>query len=92
MGSVVKNYESRDFTKDGLYEAEVTGTLEIHGKLNTVETTASFKVENGKVTATSNFKIAVADYGIEIPSVVKDNIAKEVEVKINTNYELLEKS
>ena len=88
----VKNYESIDFTKDGLYEAEVTGTLEIHGKLNTVETTASFKVENGKVTATSNFKIAVADYGIEIPSVVKDNIAKEVEVKINTNYELLEKS
>ncbi len=88
----IKNYESIDLTKDGKYTAEVNGTLEIHGKSNLIETTAIFKVENGQVSATSDFKIAVADYGIEIPSVVRDNIAKEVEVKIKTNYELLEKS
>ncbi len=88
----IKNYESIDFATDGEYTAEVNGMLEIHGKANEIKTTAIFIVKNSKVTAMSEFKIAVADYGIEIPSVVRENIAKEVEVKIKTNYELLEKS
>jgi hypothetical protein len=29
----------------------------------------------------------VADYGIEIPKVVADNVAKQVEIKVNADYQ-----
>ncbi len=89
---MIKDHENIDLTKDGSYTAQVNGTLEIHGKSKQIENTAIFMVENGLISATCDFKIFVADFDIEIPSVVKQNIAKELEIKIKTNYELLDKS
>ena len=39
-----------------------------------------------------NYNVIFADYGIDIPSVVKDNIAKEIEITIKCNYEPLIKT
>lgn len=89
---MIKNHKNIDLSKDGNYTAEVSGILEIRGESQEINTTAKFKVENGLIVATSSFKIEVAEFGIEIPSVVRENIAKELEIKIKTNYELLNKS
>lgn len=88
----ISNFDAIDLKKDGEYTADVTGVLELHGIEQDVTTNATFKVSNGKITATGQIMIAVADYNIEIPSVVTDNIAKEITVRLKINYERLEKS
>ncbi|MFK8005644.1 MAG: YceI family protein [Saprospiraceae bacterium] len=80
-----------DFAKDGTYEVTVKGNLTIHGETNEVETTGTFTIANGAISATSTFEIAVADYKIKIPKVVRDNIAKTVSITVDMNYELFKK-
>lgn len=89
---VIANYEDIKLTADGTYTAEVSGDLTIHGVTQPVKTKATFKVLNGSISAESSLNVLVADYGISIPAVVKDNIAKEIAITIKSNYELLEKS
>ncbi|NNC95000.1 MAG: YceI family protein [Chitinophagales bacterium] len=78
-----------DLKKDGLYQVNVTGSLEIHGVTKEVETTGTLEVKNGEVISNAVFVVAVADYNIKIPSVVKDNIAKEIEITVNATYKAM---
>ena len=88
----IENHTSLNLQKDGRYEMNITGILEIHGVQKEITTKAIFEVANGEIFASSTFKVLVADYEIEIPSVVRENIAKEIEIKINGKYEALAKS
>ena len=91
LGKMIAN-AYKDLGKDGKYITDVKGELTIHGVTKSIESKATFVVENGIITAESSLKVLVADYGIDIPSVVKENIAKEIEISIKANYELLERS
>ncbi len=88
----ILNLEDVSLTSDGTYETLVNGTLEIHGVSKEIEAPVTFTVKGDEVIGQSKFKVAVADYNIEIPSVVRENIAKEIEITVNANYELLSKS
>ena len=77
-----------DFTTDGSYPVKVKGNLTIHGATNEVETDGTIVIKDGKISAASTFEVAVADYNIEIPKVVRDNIAKIVSITVNVDYEL----
>ena len=90
FSGTINNLSSLDLSKDGEFKALITGTLEIHGIKKDVSTEAIFTVLNGKINATSKMKIIVSDYGIDIPSVVREKIAKEIEVTVKANYELLD--
>lgn len=90
-GQIV-NLSEINLKKDGNYTVDIEGELEIHGVTKDVKSKAMFVITNGIVVASSNFKVFVADYNIEIPSVVKDNIAKEIEISIKANYETLNKT
>ncbi|PHI18815.1 polyisoprenoid-binding protein [Lewinellaceae bacterium SD302] len=79
-----------DWSADGTYEVKVDGKLSIHGVENEVSVPATIVIKGGKITANSSFIVAVADYEIEIPGVVADNIAKEVEIMVDINYEALQ--
>lgn len=87
----IADVDALDLGKDGSTDVVITGELNIHGVSQQITTNASFDVKGGKIIGTSQLKIAVADYGIEIPSVVKDNIAKEITIKIHAQYEVLKK-
>lgn len=78
-----------NFAKDGTYKAKVKGNMTLHGVTNPVATTAVFVVKSGVISTSSEFNIAVADYKIEIPSLVKDNIAKEVQVVVKADLQQL---
>lgn len=80
-----------DFTKDGVYTVKVTGVLTIHGVAKDVTTDASITVKGGKVSAETKFPVTVADYEIDIPGAVKDNIAKVVEVRVKADYDPMNK-
>lgn len=86
----VKNMSDIDLSVDGEYSAQVSGDLTIHGVTKAVETIGTFKVANGAVSAMSKFEVAVADYEIKIPKVVKDNIAEIVEISVAIDFKLLE--
>ncbi|HKL03598.1 MAG TPA: YceI family protein [Cryomorphaceae bacterium] len=87
----VTNLDEVDFTKDGSYPATVTGDMTIHGVTKPIETTGTIEVKGGKVITESKFMVSPEDYDIEIPGVVRDKIAKEIEVTVSTELEPLKR-
>jgi len=71
-----------DIDKDGTYPVVVKGDLTIHGVTKPVTANGQIAVKNGAVSMNSSFNIAPEDYGITIPAVVRDNIAKVVKVTV----------
>ena len=88
-GSIV-DYDMEKLKADGEYPVTVKGEMTIHGVTKEVEAEGTFVTKDGKVTANSNFDIAVADYDIKIPAVVADNIAKTVQVSVQLELEKME--
>jgi hypothetical protein len=85
----VLNMESVNLTKNGEYPVNVTGALTIHGETNDIETTGTFTVKDGVISAFSTFEVFVADYKIDIPKIVRDNIARVVKIDVDIQYEEL---
>jgi hypothetical protein len=79
------------YSVDGIYKVNVTGKLTLHGVTNDVTTKGTITVKGGKVIANSEFKILLSDYKIEIPSLVKDKIAKDVRIVVDSQLDPLNK-
>lgn len=75
-----------DLTKDGSYTVEVNGEIALHGETKPLNTKAQLIIKDGALAGSSTFKLKVKDFKIEIPSVVVQNIAEEVDVKVSFNY------
>ncbi|OWY22184.1 YceI family protein [Sphingobacteriales bacterium UPWRP_1] len=89
-GQVV-NISDVNFSKNGTYNVTVKGDLTIHGVTKTVETPGTITVKDGTVSANAKFSVALADYNIEIPKLVRDNIAKTIAITVAMNYQPYEK-
>lgn len=74
------NMDEINLKKDGTYKAIVIGSLTIHGETTEVKSEGKMEVNDGRVTLTSEFNVSPEDYAIEIPSVVRDKIAKDLVV------------
>jgi hypothetical protein len=85
----ITNISKVNFSKEGTYPITVKGTLDMHGVKKEVETTGSLKVSGEQVLGTAAFVVALADYNIVIPGVVKDKLAKNVKINVSCNYSLL---
>ncbi|MCB0630886.1 MAG: YceI family protein [Saprospiraceae bacterium] len=85
----IKQVDAVNWSADGTYEVIVTGDITIHGATKAIEAPATITVKDGDISASSTFELTVADFEIKIPAVVRDNIAKTVEVTVEVNYELL---
>jgi polyisoprenoid-binding protein YceI len=89
LSGKIKNIADVDFAKDGSYPADVEGKLTIHGVTKDVTEKGTITVKGGKVNAVSTFNVTLADYGIEIPNTVVNNISKTIQVKVDLNLEPL---
>jgi YceI-like domain len=85
----ITNIDKVNFQKDGAYPVTVMGQLEIHGVKREVESKGTLKVSGETVLATAEFSVALADYYIEIPGLVKDKIAKTAQIQVNCSNTLL---
>jgi polyisoprenoid-binding protein YceI len=65
---------------------KITGQLNIHGVEKTITVSGTIGQENGSLVAGSKFKVTPEDYGIAIPSLVRDKIGKEMEITVKSNY------
>lgn len=74
-----------DFTKDGTYKTTVSGNMILHGVSKTFSAPAVFTVKSGKISANATFSLALADYGISVPSMVSDKVAKQANITINAD-------
>ena len=83
----IADIESVNFAKDGSYPVKVKGQLTLHGVTKDVESDGTIEVKGGKITGKSSFNVAIADYNITVPSVVRDNISKIVKIDITAQYE-----
>ena len=86
----INNMSAIHLDKDGVYGAEVAGNLSMHGVTKSIEVNTDIIVENGQVKCTTTFEIAVADYDIKIPNIVRDKIAKTVKIVVDLDLKLLD--
>jgi hypothetical protein len=75
-----------DFKKDGIYPAEVTGDLTIHGVTKQVTIPGTITVKGTTVNAKAKFEVIPQDYNISIPEVVKEKFAKVMDVNVDVTY------
>ena len=62
---------------------DVEGDLTIHGVIKKVKTKIYLTSNESKVAATGNFSVHAQDYGIEIPSLVKEKFAEQIKVSFD---------
>lgn len=85
----ITNNSSVNYSKDGSYSVTVKGKLTIHGETRDVEAPGKLVVQGGKITATANFTVPLADYKIAIPGVVADKINKNAKIDVTCSLEPL---
>ncbi len=85
----ILNNASVNYKKPGTYPVQVKGLLTIHGVTKEVQTTGSIKVDGDGLKTNSTFHIQVADYGIKIPYLVKDKVAKTVKITVDSKLDVL---
>ncbi|HHH53235.1 MAG TPA: YceI family protein, partial [Bacteroidetes bacterium] len=90
-GKIV-NLEDINFGKDGTYTAKVEGKLTFHGVTNNISLDdVKLTVKGDKLKGEASLKAKPEDYNIEIPSIVRGKIAKEITVKVEIDYSLYKK-
>ncbi len=87
----VTDISSVDVNKDGVYTVTVKGDLTIHGVTKSVEVPGTIEVSGENLRAETQFMVTPEDYDIKIPGMVRDNIAKEMEVTIELDLQPLKK-
>lgn len=82
----ISDLKAVKFDKDGTYSSTVDGTLTIKGKEQKVKAPATFVVKGGKIASTSNFTIALADYGIAGAPIEGGKVAKEPKISVAADF------
>ena len=87
----IKNFDAFDSKSTAPQTFTVEGDLTIHGVTQPVEVQITLTVSGDKLIGESAFSIKLADYDIDIPQVVVENIAEQVNITVKANYEELKK-
>jgi polyisoprenoid-binding protein YceI len=84
----ITNISEVNFKKDGNYKVNIEGKLTMHGITLPIKASGVIAISGGKIKGTADFKIKLADYKIDRPSVVKDKISETATISVEANYEL----
>ncbi|MBC6990743.1 YceI family protein [Hymenobacter sp. BT491] len=77
------NFQPTQLNQPGPQEVQVEGDLTIHGVKRHIKVPGTLELKGNQLLAKSKFIVAPADYNIEIPALVRENIAKTVEVTVS---------
>lgn len=72
-----------DVLKNGVYPVVVKGQLTFHGVTRSIEAPASIEVQDGVLTGKSEFNLKPADFNIQIPALVRDKIAQQMDIRVH---------
>jgi hypothetical protein len=65
---------------------KITGVLNVHGVDKTITVPGTIGLQDGKLVATSKYKVTPEDFGIVIPSLVRDKVGKEMDITVKASY------
>ncbi len=83
FSGTIQNNSAVNYTKDGDYAASVKGILNLHGVAKEIIVPGNITIKNGVPALHAAFAIALSDYNISIPSLVKDKISQTVRITID---------
>ena len=83
----VQNIRAVNLQQDGVYKVKVNGQLTIHGVTKPIDADGTLEVKGGRIGANSVINVRPEDYDIRIPLLVRNHIAKIIQVTINLLYE-----
>jgi hypothetical protein len=83
---IITNLRDINFSKDGVYNATVKGSLTIHGVTREVVQNGNIEIKGGRAICRSKFNIVLKDYNIG-GTVVGKMISPNVEVTVNCQYD-----
>jgi len=79
-GKIIEEY---DFSKPGTYDVRGKGIFSVHGVEESRIIRCTMIVNANSIEINSEFTVLLEDHNIDIPSVVNQKIAEEIEVTIN---------
>lgn len=74
--------EDINTAKEGTQTIHISGSITLHGITKPFATTASLEVSDNTINGSSSFVLIPADFNIQIPSLVREKIAKEIQVQV----------
>jgi hypothetical protein len=75
-----------DVNAKGEQDVTASGKLTMHGITKDIQVPGTIQFDGGKAIMKAKFIVKLADYNIKIPKLVWQNIAEEIEVKIDFVY------
>ncbi|WP_207431441.1 YceI family protein [Sabulibacter ruber] len=84
-GKVV-NMQAVNLAQDNVYKVRIEGVLTIHGVDRPVRTDGTLDVKGKQVTGKSTFSVTPQEFNIEIPFLVREHIAKRIDITVNVLY------
>ena len=70
----------------GEQKVSAKGKINIHGITKDIDVPGTIEFKDGKATMKARFNVKLADYNIKIPTLIWQNIAEEVEVRVEFTY------
>lgn len=83
--------EEIDFEKEGEYTLRAKGKLSIHGVSNERIIKSEVVVEKNEILLTAFFTVLLEEHDIDIPRIVYQKIAEEIEVKVEAVLKKVER-
>ena len=71
-----------DPQKPAEYNVQVQGVITLHGVEKSIQTPATIEITGNGLTGTSRFNLLPQDFNITIPGIVRDKIAKQIDVQV----------
>lgn len=83
----IENLSQININRDGTYNVTVSGELLMHGVTKKIVAPATITIKKGNISGHSVFQVALSDYNIHIPSIVKDHISNNIEITADCDYQ-----
>ena len=83
-------FKVSDLDRPDSIPIEISGMLTIHGKSKEIKAKGTMQAIEGKINGSASIDLAVSDFDIQIPAIVREKIAKIVQVKIEVSYQPME--
>lgn len=84
----ITNLQAIDFSKDGSYDADVSGELTLHGITKPISEKGTITVNGDKVVVDTKMNITLEDYEIAFESgKPSTNIAKTIEITVKAEFD-----
>jgi len=81
----VADWDASMMQKSGIQKIKFIGKLEIHGISKDVVEPGTMELSDGQIRMSTDLMVTVADYGIKVPTLVRDKIAKEAAVHVEVH-------